>query len=303
VVCSAQTFVGPAWQHQSAAAKQTVLDSTVRNDTNSGTWPSALELAELFIEDMNLSFDTQGDDMPAQFFSRRPKLIHSVGVVVDAQWKVVPNTLGYTGLFASGSSKMYLRFSLAREPTTDAGGYTPGISMKFLRSGVPSGNMFAMYSLQGQTSWNFFDHDLTNHVPDLSANAGFLLKELRSTFAKASAWPVMIGISNLAQFDESGTNITSPKFPFRLVFHPTTALHTAFPDAPQQPFTDVLVRGLANPGPIYNVYAVVNPGDTNNQFVHIATISSTTPATTTKFGDVYMFFRAYQNGKRFHLET
>jgi hypothetical protein len=290
VICSAQTFVGPAWQHQTAAAKQTTLESAVRNSTTSGTWPSTLELAELFIEDMNLSFDTQGDDMPAQFFSRRPKLIHSVGAVAEAQWKVVPNTLGYTGIYASGCSKMFIRLSLAREPDTNPGGYTPGISMKCLRNGVPSGNMFALYSLQGQDSWNFFAHDLTNHVPDLSDNAEFLLRELRATFAKASAWPVMIGTSGLAQFDESGTNITSPKFPFRLVFHPTTALHKAFPDAPQQPFTDVLVRGLANPGPMYEVYAVVNPNDANSQFVHIATLSTTTPVTTTNFGDVFMFF-------------
>jgi len=290
VVCSAQSFVGPAWQHQSAAAKQTALNNIIKNDTNSGSWPSTLQLAELFIEDMNLSFDTQGDDMPEQLFQRRPKLIHSVGVVADAVWKVVPNNLGYTGIFESGCSKMYIRLSLAREPTTDPGGYTPGVSMKFLRDGVPSGNMFAMYSLQGQDSWNFFAHDLTNHVPDLSNNAEFILKELRSTFAKASAWPVMIGTSNLAQYDQNGNNATTPKFPFRLVLHPTTAIHNAFPDAPQQPFTDVLVKGLANPGPIYNVYAVVNPNDSNNQFVQIATISTTTPVSTTHFGDVYMFF-------------
>jgi len=290
VVCSAQSFVGPAWQHQTAASKQTILDATIRNDTTSQSWPSTLELAELFIEDMNLSFDTEGDDMPEQLFQRRPKLIHSVGVVADAQWKVVPNSLGYTGIFESGCSRMYVRLSLAREPDTSPGGYTPGLSMKLLRNGVPSGNMFAMYSLQGQDSWNFFDHDLTNHVPDLSDNAAFILKELRSTFAKASAWPVMIGTSNLALYDETGKNATSPNFPFRLVFHPTTALHNAFPDAPQQPFTDVLVKGLANPGPLYNVYAVVNPNDPIDQFVHIATISTTTPVTTTNFGDKYMFF-------------
>jgi len=228
--------------------------------------------------------------MPAQFFSRRPKLIHSVGVVADAVWRVVPNNLGYTGIFQSGCSKMYIRLSCAREPAAGAGGYTPGLSMKLLRDGVPSGNMFAMYSLQGQESWNFFTNDLTNHVPDLSNNAEFILKELRSVFAKVSAWPVMIGTSDLAQYDANGKNITSPKFPFRLVFHPTTALHNAFPDTPQQPFTDVLVRGLANPQDMYYVYAVVNPNDANDKFVHIATITTTTPATTTTFGDVFMFF-------------
>jgi hypothetical protein len=240
---------------------------------------------------MNLSFDTYGDDMPEQFFQRRPKLIHSVGVVADAVWQVVPNNLGYTGIFSSGCNNLYIRLSLARVPDTGPGGYVPGISLKCLRNQVPSGNMFAMYSLQGQDSWNFFKHDLTNHVPDLSDNAQFLLRELRATFAKASNWPVMIGLSGLAHYDQQGNNVSSPVFPFRLVFHPTTAMHNAFPDTPQQPFEQVLVKGLSTPGPLYYLYAVVNPNDSNPQFVHIATISTITPATTSNFGDVYMFFQ------------
>jgi len=290
VVCSAQTFVGPVWQHQTASTKLNILNAIVRNNTTPGTFPNPLQLAELFIEDMNLSFSTEGDDMPEQLLQRRPKLIHSVGVVADAVWKVVPNSLGYTGIFESGCSKMYVRLSCAHDPT-GPGGYAPGLSIKVLRDEVPSGNMFAMFSLQGQGSnWNFFAHDLTNHVPDLSANANIVLKELRNTFAKASQWPVMIGVSNLAQYDASGKNYTSPKFPFRLVFHPTTALHKAFPTTPQQPFTDVLQKGLATPADMYYVYAVVNPNDPIDKFVHIGTISTVSPATTTNFGDVYMFF-------------
>jgi hypothetical protein len=288
--CSAQTFVGPAWQQQSANAKRSVLDPTVQNDTTPGNFPNALELAELFIEDMNLSFDTYGDDMPDQFLQRRPKLIHSVGVVADGVWKPVANNLGYTGVF-QGCDNLYIRLSLAKTPETGAQGYTPGLSLKCLRNGVHSGNIFAMFSLQGQDSWNFFKNDLTNHVPDLSNNANFLLKQLRSTFAKASAWPVMIGLSDLALYDQQGNNITSPNFPFRLIFHPVTAIHNAFPDAPSQPFYDILVSGLSNPGPLYEVYAIVNPGDSNSAAVHIATISTTSPAETSKFGDAYMFFQ------------
>jgi hypothetical protein len=119
--CSAQTFVGPAWQQQSANAKRSVLDPTVQNDTTPGNFPNALELAELFIEDMNLSFDTYGDDMPDQFLQRRPKLIHSVGVVADGVWKPVANNLGYTGVF-QGCDNLYIRLSLAKTPETGAQG-------------------------------------------------------------------------------------------------------------------------------------------------------------------------------------
>jgi len=136
----------------------------------------------------------------------------------------------------------------------------------------------------------FFKHDLTNHVPDLSSSASFILQELRSAFAKASNYPVMIGLSDLALYDQDGNSITSPVFPFRLVFHPTTALHNAFSDAPQNPFQDVLAGGLQNPGDMYYIYAVVNPGDSNDQFVQIGTITTTGPGTTSNFGDVFMFF-------------
>jgi len=291
LMISQTPFSGSAWQHQTAPAKKSILDTTIKNDTTSGTFPNDLQLAELFLEDMSVTFDTVADDMPYQFIiQRRPKLIHSVGVILDAVWTVVPNSLGYTGIYATGCTNTIIRLSLATAPTNATGGFTPGISVKCLRNQVPSGNMMALYSLEGQDSWNFFKHDLTNHVPDLSTNSQFILQELRSLFAGASAWPVMIGTSNLAHYDQNGNNITSPVFPFRLVFHPTTALHNAFPDTPQQDFTAGLVKGLQTPQDIYYVYAVPNPNDPIQNYVHIATLTSTAPATTSNFGDVYMFF-------------
>jgi len=136
----------------------------------------------------------------------------------------------------------------------------------------------------------FFKNDLTNHVPDLSSNAPIVLKELRATFAKASNWPVMIGLSDLAHYDQAGNEITSPAFPFRLVFHPTTALHNKFPDAPTaNPFA-TLENGLQQPSDMFYIYAVVNPNDTTDKFVHVGTISTTSAASTSSFGDKYMFF-------------
>jgi len=286
-----QTFVGPQWQDQSNDAKLSLLDNIIYNDTTAGSFPNALELAELFVEDMNLSFDTVADDMPDQGFplGRRVKLVHSVGVVADAQWTVVPNSLGYTGILGSGCKDLYVRLSLATAPTTDTNGYVPGLAVKCLRSNVPSGNMFAMYSLQGQNSYNFFKHDLTNHPPDISPNAGFLLNELRSTFAKASNYPVMIGISDFATTDQDGNNTTAPVFPFRLVFHPTTALNGAFPDAPSSDWTGDLIQGLGNPQDLWYVYAVQNPNDAPSNFVQIATVTSLSPASTSSFGDNFMF--------------
>ncbi len=66
-----------------------------------------------------------------------------------------------------------------------------GISLKFFRDGIKSSNFMAMYSLEGQQSFNFFAHDLTNHVPELGPSAPFKLKQLRNSFKAASDWPTM----------------------------------------------------------------------------------------------------------------
>jgi len=43
----------------------------------------------------------------------------------------------------------------------------PGFGLKFLRDGVDSANLVAMYSLAGIKGWNFFEHSFSNHIPDL----------------------------------------------------------------------------------------------------------------------------------------
>ena len=86
-----------------------------------------------------------------------------------------------------------------------------------------------MYSLEGQESFNFFEHDFTNHVPDINpATADFATKALVKTFKSASAWPTMLGLKDTASYDQKGNQINSPKYPFRLVMHPSNEAHTAF---------------------------------------------------------------------------
>jgi hypothetical protein len=235
---------------------------------------------------MDTTFDWVGDDMPAQWLGRRPKLIHSVGVVANGKW--IASSNAYTGIF-QGCDNVFIRLSVAAQPTTGDYGYTPALSLKCFRNGAPSSNLFAMYSLEGQTSWNFFAHDLSNHVPDLSSSAPFILQELRKTFAKVSDFPSMIGLHDLAKTDQTGKNISTPHFPFRVIFHPTTAIHNAFPSAPSQPFYKTLVSGLQTPGPLYEIWAQDTPASTS--FTRIGTLQTTSPARTSNFGDRYLFFQ------------
>jgi hypothetical protein len=103
------------------------------------------------------------------------------------------------------------------------------VSGKFLRNKLPSAHVFAMYQLggtltqtfydvqctsvmlmtmmvlmimvcggwttlaarAGQNSSNFFEHDLTNHVPELGTASPVALRLLRTALAAASNYPAM----------------------------------------------------------------------------------------------------------------
>jgi len=285
-----QVFVGPKYQGQTASAKRNQLAPVLTNDTTPGSFPS-LGLGELFVESMDLSFDTVADDMPLQFdgWQRRPKLIHSVGALGFATWVPLPNNQSYTGAL-TGCKNVIVRFSTAMAPAKGQKGFTPALSVKCLRSGVPSANTFGMFSLEGQDSWNFFKHDLTNHVPDLSSSSSYILREVRSVFAAASDWPTMLGLADFATYDEFGVSYY-PKFPFRLVFHPVTSVHNEFSDDPStEPFEQVIADGL-QAGPLYYVYAQDQPTDSQDALVLIGRIDLTGLGTTSNFGDNYLFYQ------------
>jgi len=295
ICCFSQTFVGPKWQTQSASLKFSQLNAVITNNTTPGTYPT-LGLSELFLESMQTTFQTVADDMPQQFggLQRRPKLIHSVGAIGVASWIAQPDN-NYTGVFL-GCRNVIIRFSCATAPTSGAKGYVPAVSLKCIRSGVASANIFGMYSLEGQDSWNFFKHDLTNHVPDLSNDAPYILKQLKSVFTAASTWPTMLGLADFATYDEMGTQHI-PKFPFRLIFHPYTNVRNMFSDSPSSdPFENVIANTL-KPGPLYYVYAQDKPTDTQDQLTFIGIINLTSISTPSNFGDKYLFFEHSQMEK------
>merc|ERR1711879_1089194 len=129
------------------------IDSELKKVKKPYGWYSAVHQAELFVEGMDKTFDFTGDDMPDQGLfgaEQRPKLIHSVGVVADA--KFVPiGSYNYTGLFR-GADDCFLRFSLATKPTTKPPVTIPGISLKCMRNGVESGNVYTVLAQREPTS-------------------------------------------------------------------------------------------------------------------------------------------------------
>eukprot|EP00008_Paramoeba_atlantica_P010210 CAMPEP_0201489676 /NCGR_PEP_ID=MMETSP0151_2-20130828/23286_1 /ASSEMBLY_ACC=CAM_ASM_000257 /TAXON_ID=200890 /ORGANISM="Paramoeba atlantica, Strain 621/1 / CCAP 1560/9" /LENGTH=265 /DNA_ID=CAMNT_0047875353 /DNA_START=258 /DNA_END=1058 /DNA_ORIENTATION=+ len=244
---------------------------------------------------MDPTFDRVADDLP---FDRK-KLIHSVGNHAQIRFVVSDTSRDkYTGIFSSGSLNGIARLSPAAEPDpsnpTECApqcGFIPGMSLKFLRSGIASANIVAMYSLAGQPSFNFFLNNFTNH-PYLACDDIYgSLKLLYNKFRTASEWPTTVGLSTLAHYDEAGNVYDPPRFPYQLWFVPNASLTAQFPDFPPNYNDGTLAKQLeAIPAgtPLYTVYGLENPWDPAE---FLGTIETTTAFTTSKWGDKDMFIQ------------
>jgi len=117
------------------------------------------------------TFTMVGDTFEDDFVTRK-KYIHSVGSVAEIKFVPVDNAGGFTGLFTEEVDYGFVRFSAAKEPDTTKntsagadGNYVPAIGLKLFRDGIPSANVVAMYSVNGQPSWNPLAFNFSNHVP------------------------------------------------------------------------------------------------------------------------------------------
>jgi len=129
----------------------------------------------------------------------RPKYIHPVGISCKAKF-VSNNQHPYTGIF-KGADNMLIRFSLSIPPTMDPPQVTTSCGFKIFRDHMYSANIFGLYSLEGQTSFNVFEHDLSNHVPHIGPNAVDFLKKLVKFFTEASYYPAFTGVYDAAKYD------------------------------------------------------------------------------------------------------
>jgi len=287
-------FSGPAYEGLARAKKSTAVWQALNYNQTSLPWYTPTQVAEIFFEDMNPSFDTVADSMPCQFFcsEERKKLIHTIGVLSQGKLIIKNNPKNYTGIFVSGADNIILRMSLAAEPVVTAGEvvFLPGLVVKYFRDGIPSSNTFAMFSLLGQNSYNFFKHDLSNHVPSFGDWAGIGSQLLFQKFLTASSWPTMIGLSDFASYDQYGNYYSTPNFPYRLIFHPTDKWHNAFNDSdPGMQFNEQLLKYLT-PGPLYEVYAQDQPLQNNSQLIYLGTLEMESPSLS-YYGDRSLFMQ------------
>jgi len=246
---------------------------------------SALTVATIFLEGMNQSFDTMGDEL----LGGRKKLIHTVGTVAKAKY-VSTGDHPYTGVF-TGCDYMLIRPSVAKStdpskstPSGAVDNFAPGMGLKWLRDETYSANLQAMFGVNGQPSWNFFKNNFSNHIP---AAGGLQLKSLALKFSSATSWIQTMGLRDNALINCDGKVTTSPKYPFKLIFKPNQVHQNKYSDTFQISYLDQL-RAVPSNTDIYEVYAIDQPNAPEKK---IGVITTTSPMVTSKWGDESLFFR------------
>eukprot|EP00743_Colponemidia_sp_Colp-15_P000178 GILK01000205.1.p1 GENE.GILK01000205.1~~GILK01000205.1.p1 ORF type:complete len:358 (+),score=57.11 GILK01000205.1:41-1075(+) len=278
------------YQSFNAQGKQDFVWAKIVADGNTpGSWPWTIELVKLFFEDLTLTGSVAEDEMPGS----HKKLIHSVGAIAKARFNWNAKTQSkYTGLFKSAEFGL-IRCSSAAAPSSNH--LAPGISVKFFRKGVHSGNFVAMFDTDpaNHPSANFFDKFMANHVA-VSQNPSFAQRQLLNAFKKASPWPGTVGLSNFAAYAEDGTKVDEPQFPWMLVFQPNPQLTDYFEkldnsDVPSTFSAYWPVGKQGGPTTLFKVYGLETPTDTKPFFM--GTFEITSGFAASSFADETLFFQ------------
>ena len=270
----------------SAAEKNKIIFAKCLENTTSASWFSGLEMLGIFMESMCPTFRAQGDELPWEkgllFYGWRKKYIHTVGAVGQIEWRNLEEH-PYTGIF-EGAGQGIVRFSLAKEPDTSSNSTTPGMGLKFFRDRMDSANLVAMYSVNGQNSWNFFKNDFTTHI----GTGSTALIPLGIKFSQATNNIQQVALSDFAKYGEAGKQIADQQFPFMLRFHPIGDI--VFSDEYVRPFTEDLTS-IPQGSTLYEVWALDQPVELGGTEKHIADLVLVSEMVTSLWGDNHLYFR------------
>lgn len=172
----------------------------------------------------------------------------------------------------------------------DVNALMPGISLKFLRTGVLSGNVLAMAGLLPLPDFNFFSVPLRNHIavpPDVSA-----LKALKSRFCQSGKCLTKVGLSNLCSHDQNGRRERPGfKFPFKLSFVPGSSMTIdASKPTNMEEFLNRLIKAVPIGSKVYSIKAWSSPG-VEEADVDLGDIITTDRCVTSHYGDTKLFFK------------
>jgi len=274
-----------------ASDKMVDLWTEISSDKSTGKFPSAVELAGIFVESMNPTFETKGDALgEGIIYGTRTKYIHSVGVVGKVRFASAGGH-PYTGIF-KGADQGLIRLSSAAAPALDGSQpLAPGFGLKFLRDGQDSANLVAMYGVNGTPGdWNFFSKDFTTFI---SGPEGAALTALGAKFAAATDYIQEVGLSEMASMGQDGVKEATEVFPYNLRFEPASDVHSLFPSsAPSDPMAYVSqLQTVPENSTLYNVYALDKPTELGGTETLIGALVLDGTFTSSKWGDQNLFFR------------
>ena len=175
--------------------------------------------------------------------------------------------------------------SLAKNPKKGTN-TVPGFGLKFLRDGMDAANLVAMYSVDGQESWNYFKNDFSNHIPAASPS----LQPLNNKFATYTPYTQTVGLSDFSQHDKNGNAVSSPVFPWSLRFHPTGAFGGA-DDYEKGLDWKTQLTDIPAGSTLYQVFGYDKPKELGGKEYLIGNLITASEATPTMWGDEHLFFR------------
>jgi hypothetical protein len=224
------------------------------------------------------------------------KYLHRRGVL--AKVRIVPRENRYTGLF-QGAECSLLRLSLTFKPAGRKA-VAPGLALKILRDGVPSANVSALVSLEGQgKDFNFLANPLSNIVP---IGTGFGLKQVHKIFKKLSPFPEELLAVDVARVDSHGVPAETIVAPRQLFFVPERELgfssteHDVREDLLAIPAGTTLYQLRALPSDRhadfdYSEYTAEKAAEFLAESEHVADIVTSSEFVASRFGDEGIFFK------------
>lgn len=161
--------------------------------------------------------------------------------------------------------------------------------MKFLRNGIDSANLVAMFSVEGSPDFNFFAEDFTTHIGPSSSMA---TKALGKKFSSATDFIQSVGVSDWAMHDQNGYTVKKPVVPFSLRYEAHRDVKNLITSKYKGDFAyvDQLVSVPAN-SKLYDVYAMTKPKQMGGKEIMIGTIQLHGKFHKSKWADENLFFR------------
>ena len=275
----------PSW---SAQQKHALLwDERILKSTYDQNPPiPRVNIIGLILTPLMIKMDRLEDEAP----SRWRKAIHPHGAV--AKIKLVPaEDSPYTGLF-QGADYGLLRASLTGDPADR--GFAPGLAIKLLADGQPSGNFSALVSLSGQgQNYNFLAHRFSNIVPVAQA---FGPRFTNLIFRRVTKYPTRIDLQHLGTVTHQGQSEDQPHTPTQVFLVPNPDLQ--FSESPHDFRADL--ASIAPGTSLFSIYATdsVDPdGETMTassdqpQAQLIGHLETTSQFVASFYGDSQLFFR------------